>query len=60
MIRTIDAMLNIIDDIPMPATIVGASPRNIYERKIELSKSKTAIIYNIIDNFTSSDSLCIS
>ena len=56
---SIEAKLNNREDIPNPATILGASPRNIYDINIETSRNKTDIAYRIIAVIVPSDNLCI-
>ena len=41
-------MLKSIDDIPIPATILGASPKHIYDINIEITSNETATAYKII------------
>ena len=52
-INVIEAMFRINEHMPIPATILGALPKNKYETKTETIKNITAKMYSIIASLTS-------
>ena len=56
-ILIIEPILKINEDNPNPATILGASPRHIYEINIDMSRSNVEIANKIIAVIVPSDNL---